>query len=107
MPPRIIGNQRDSTTRSPWFKRHPLSPFTTGTVSRQKPLDRRPPFLLVEEDRELARVAPSVWSEKPIAVTILDEDFAARHPLPLLLALYRAQLIAASRQAGAAAGGVT
>jgi hypothetical protein len=40
-------------------------------------------------------------------VTVLDEDFAARHPLLLLLALYRAQLVAASRMAGAAAGGVT
>jgi hypothetical protein len=32
---------------------------------------------------------------------------AAMRELLLLLALYRAQLIAASRQAGAAAGGVT
>ncbi len=36
-----------------------------------------------------------------------EEDFAARHPLLFLLALYRVQLIAASRMAGAAAGGVT
>ena len=70
-------------------------------------LDRRPPFLLIDGDRELARIEPSVWSEKPLAVTILDEDFATRQPLLLLLALYRAQLIAASRHAGAAAGGVT
>jgi hypothetical protein len=40
-------------------------------------------------------------------VTILDENFAARHPLLLLLALYRAQLAAQSHMAGAAAGGVT
>jgi hypothetical protein len=77
------------------------------TTPHQGLLERRPPFLLVEGDRELARVAPSVWSEKPIAVTLLDEDFAAQQPLLLLLALYRAQLIAGSRQAGAAAGGVT
>ena len=70
-------------------------------------LERRPQVLLVEGDRELARVAPSVWSEKPIAVTVVEEDFAARHPLLFLLALYRVQLIAASRMAGAAAGGVT
>jgi hypothetical protein len=76
------------------------------TTPHQGLLERRPPFLLLEGDRELARFAPSVWSEKPTAVTILDEDFAARHPLPLLLALYRAQLIAQSRMAGAAAGGV-
>jgi hypothetical protein len=48
-----------------------------------------------------------VWSEKPTAVTVVDEDFAARHPLLLLLALYRAQLIAQSHFAGASAGGVT
>jgi hypothetical protein len=69
-------------------------------------LERRPPFLVFEGDRELARVAPSVWSEKPTAVTVVDEDFAARHPLLLLLALYRAQLIAQSQFAGAAAGAV-
>jgi hypothetical protein len=40
-------------------------------------------------------------------VTLVDEDFAARHPLLLLLALYRSQLIAGSRFAAAAAGGVT
>ena len=77
------------------------------TTPHQGLLDRRPPFLLLEGDRELARMAPSVWSEKPTAVTLLDEDFAVQHPLLLLLALYRAQLVAASRQAGAAAGGVT
>jgi hypothetical protein len=66
-----------------------------------------PAVLLLEGDRELARVAPSVWSEKPTAVTILDENFAARHPLLLLLALYRPQLAAQSHMAGAAAGGVT
>jgi hypothetical protein len=70
-------------------------------------LERRPPFLLVAGDRPLGRVAPSVWSEKPVAVTVVDENFAARYPLLFLLALYRAQLIAASRFAGAAAGGVT
>jgi hypothetical protein len=35
------------------------------TTPHQGPLDRRPPFLLLEGDRELARMAPSVWSEKP------------------------------------------
>jgi hypothetical protein len=77
------------------------------TTPHQGLLDRRRPFLLLEGDRELARVAPSVWSEKPTAVTVLDEDFAARHPLLFLVALYRAQLVAASRQAAAAAGTVT
>jgi hypothetical protein len=77
------------------------------TTPHQGLLEGRPPFLLLDGDRELARVAPSVWSEKPTAVTILDEDFAARLPLLLPLALYRAQLIARSRMAGAAAGGVT
>jgi hypothetical protein len=77
------------------------------TTPHQGLLDRRPPFLLLEGDRELARVGPSVWSEKPLAVTLLDEDFAERHPLLFLLALYRANLVASSRQAGAAAGGVS
>jgi hypothetical protein len=67
----------------------------------------RTPFLLVAGDRELARVGPSVWSEKPLAVTILDDDFVARNPLLFLLALYSAQLVAASRQARAAAGRTT
>jgi hypothetical protein len=65
--------------------------------------ERRPPFLLVNGDRELARVASAVWSEKPTAVTLLDEEFVAQHPLLFLLALYRAQLVAQSRFASAAA----
>jgi len=77
------------------------------TTPHQGPFDRRPPFVLMEGGRELARIAPSVWSEKPVAVTVLDEDFVAREPQLFLLALYRAQLVAASRMAGAAAGGVT
>jgi hypothetical protein len=66
-------------------------------------LERRPPFVVVEGERELARIEPKVWSEKPTAVTIVDDDFAARHPLLLLLALYRTQLIAQSLYARAAA----
>jgi hypothetical protein len=77
------------------------------TTPHQGLLDRRPPFVLLEGDRELARMEPSVWSEKPTAVTLLDEDFAARHPLLLLLALYRAQLTAQRRMAAVAAGTVT
>src|SRR4051812_43112741 len=38
--------------------------------------ERRPPFVLLEGDHELARVAPHVWSEKPVDVTLMDEDFA-------------------------------
>ncbi|HKG03351.1 MAG TPA: hypothetical protein VKB03_09220 [Conexibacter sp.] len=77
------------------------------TTPHQGILDRRPPFVLVEGDRELAKVAPHVWSEKPVDVTITDEDFAAEEPHLLLFALWAANRIAASRQAGAAAGGVT
>ncbi|HEV7847034.1 MAG TPA: hypothetical protein VGO83_12330 [Thermoleophilaceae bacterium] len=77
------------------------------TTPHQGLLGRRPSFLLLHGERELARVDPSVWSEKPLAITVLDEDFVARHPLLFLLALYRAQLVAASRQAAAAAGVVT
>ncbi|HMJ96183.1 MAG TPA: hypothetical protein VK486_10035 [Thermoleophilaceae bacterium] len=77
------------------------------TTPHQGLLERRPPFVLLEGDRELARMAPSVWSEKPTAVTLFDEDFAARHPLLLLLALYRAQLVAQRRMASASAGVVT
>jgi hypothetical protein len=55
----------------------------------------------------VARIGPLVWREKPTPVTLLDEEFAAREPLLLLLALYRAQLIAQSRMASAAAGTVT
>jgi hypothetical protein len=76
------------------------------TTPHQGLLERRP-FVLVQGDRELARMAPSVWSEKPTAVTLVDQDFAARHPLLLLLALYRAQLTAQRRMAAAAAGTVT
>jgi hypothetical protein len=45
-----------------------------------------------------------VWDEKPVDVTILDEDWASRDPLLFLLALYAANLIAQSRLAGAATG---
>ena len=54
------------------------------TTPHQGPFDRRPPFVLVEGDREIARVPPHVWDEKPLDMTLMDED-----------------------QAGAAAGGVT
>jgi hypothetical protein len=77
------------------------------TTPHQGLLDGRPPFLLLEGDRELARIGPLVWREKPTPVTLLDEEFAAREPLLLLLALYRAQLVAQSRMASAAAGTVT
>jgi hypothetical protein len=77
------------------------------TTPHQGLLERRPPFVIVENGRELARVAPRVWDEKPLDVTLLEEEFAANDPLLFLLTLYRAQLVAASRQAGAAAGGVT
>lgn len=69
---------------------------------RQGLLERRPPFLLLEGDRELARIAPRVWDEKPVAVTLLDESFAEQEPLLLLLAFYRANLVASSRMASAA-----
>jgi hypothetical protein len=44
-----------------------VAAFTGRGVEQRDvgPLDRRPPFLLLEGDRELARMAPSVWSEKP------------------------------------------
>ena len=77
------------------------------TTPHQGIFDRRPPFVLVEGDREMARVAPQVWSEKPVDVTLMDEEFAAEQPQLLLFALWVACRIAASRQAGAAAGGVT
>jgi len=77
------------------------------TTPHQGVFDRRPPFVLVEGDRELAKVAPQVWSEKPVDVTLMDEQFAAEQPHLLLFALWAANRIAASRQAGAAAGGVT
>jgi hypothetical protein len=70
-------------------------------------LERRPPFVIVERGREIARVAPKVWDEKPLDVTVLDEEFVAGNPLLFLCALYQANLVASSRQAGAAAGGVT
>jgi hypothetical protein len=66
-------------------------------------LERRPPFVLLEGDRELARVASRVWDEKPIDVTVLDEDFVSREPMLFLVALYAANRIASSRQAAAAA----
>jgi hypothetical protein len=77
------------------------------TTPHQGIFERRPPFVLVEGDREMARVAPQVWSEKPVDVTLMDEEFAAEQPQLLLFALWVACRIAASRQAGAAAGGVT
>ena len=77
------------------------------TTPHQGVFDRRPQFVLVENDREIARVAPHVWNEKPLDVTLMDEDFAAEEPQLLLFALWAANRIAASRQAGAAAEGVT
>lgn len=73
------------------------TPDTEGLFARY------PPFLLLEGDRELARIDPRVWDEKPVAVTLLDETFAAEEPQLLLLGLYRANLIASSRMAGAMA----
>jgi hypothetical protein len=67
-------------------------------------LERRPPFEIVEGTRELARVTPRVWDEKPLDVTLLDEEWASNDPLLFLLALYAANLIAQSRQADAATG---
>jgi hypothetical protein len=77
------------------------------TTPHQGLLEHRPPFLIVENERELARVASQLWSEKPLDVTILDEEFVESDPLLFLLALYTAQLIAASRSAAASAGVVT
>jgi len=77
------------------------------TTPHQGLLDRRPPFVFVEGDREIARVAPKVWDEKPVDITLMDEDFAAEQPQLLLFALWVACRIAGSRMAGAAAGGVT
>jgi hypothetical protein len=77
------------------------------TTPHQGPLDRRPPFMLVEGERELARIAPHVWNENPLDVTVLDDVFAERDPQLFLFALYAANLIASSRMASAAAGGVT
>jgi hypothetical protein len=77
------------------------------TTPDQGLFDRRPPFVLVADGREIARVAPHVWSEKPLDVTITDEGFADEQPQLLLFALWIACRIASSRMAGAAAGGVT
>jgi hypothetical protein len=74
-----------------------------ATTPHQGLLERRPPFLLLEGEHELARVAPTVWSEKPLDVTILDEAFAERDPQLLLFTLYAANLVASARMASAAA----
>jgi hypothetical protein len=71
------------------------------TSPHQGMLERRPPFVISENGREIATAAPQIWSEKPLAVTIIDDAFATAEPLLFLLALYRAQLIAASRFASA------
>ena len=67
-------------------------------------LERRHPFEITENARDIARVASRVWDEKPIDVTLIDEEFATRDPLLFLLALYVGNLVAASRSARAAAG---
>jgi hypothetical protein len=77
------------------------------TTPRQGIFERRPPFVLLEGDHELARVASRVWSEKPVDVTVLDEAFVQREPLLFLLALYAANRIASSRQAAAAVSPVS
>ena len=69
------------------------TPETEGLFAKS------PPFLLVEGERELARIDPRVWDEKPVAVTLLDEAFAAEEPQLLLLGSYCANLIASSRMA--------
>ena len=74
------------------------------TTPDQGLLERRPPFVIVENAHELARVTPRVWDEKPLDVTLLDEAWASQDPLLFLLALYAANLIAISRQAGGATG---
>jgi len=61
-----------------------------------------PPFLLLEGGREIARIDPRVWDEKPVAVTLLDEAFAQQEPQLLLLAFYAANLVASGRSARAA-----
>ncbi len=77
------------------------------TTPHQGLMERRPPFVIVENGREIARVAPKVWDEKPLDVTVLDEEFLARDPLLFLFALYGANGIAGARPAAAAAGSVT
>ena len=77
------------------------------TTPHQGMFERRPPFVLVEGDREIARVASKVWDEKPVDVTLIDEDFAAEQPQLLLLGLWVACRIAQSRMAGASVGPVT
>jgi hypothetical protein len=59
---------------------------------------------VVHGDRRVEVTTPAsrVWSEKPVDVTVLDEDFVQREPLLFLLALYAANRIASSRQAAAA-----
>jgi hypothetical protein len=58
-------------------------------------------------ERELASVTSRLWDEKPLDLTVLDEEFAENDPLLFLFSLYRANCVSASRSAGAAAGGVT
>jgi hypothetical protein len=77
------------------------------TAPKQGLLERRPPFVIVERESAIARVVPRVWDEKPLDVTVLDEELVAGDPLLFLCALYQANLIASSRQASAAAGDVT
>jgi hypothetical protein len=77
-----------------------------ATTPHQGMLERRPPFQIVEGGRAIARVTPRVWDEKPLDLTVLDEEFVASDPLLFLLALYVANLISVSRAAGASAGGV-
>jgi hypothetical protein len=76
------------------------------TTPHEGLLEKRPPYLVVENGREIAHVASQAWSEKPLDVSILDEEFVTTDPLLFLLALYTAQLISARRSASAAAGGV-
>ncbi len=73
------------------------------TTTDQGLFERRPPLLIREGEHDLVRVAARVWDEKPIDVTVLDERFAADEPLLLLFALFGANLVAAKRQARAAA----
>jgi hypothetical protein len=66
------------------------------------------PVELIEDERVLARYAPWAWDGKrPITVEIVDEEFAGREPLLVLLGLYGTVPYAISSSAAAAASAGT
>jgi hypothetical protein len=63
------------------------------------------PVELLEDERMLARYAPWAWDgERPVTVTLLDEEFARAEPLMVLLGLYGTLQYAIMRSAKAATG---